>query len=129
MSIYTKYLCRGCKRTTLIYSSLKQTNIWLFIAIYGQRFLSISLHALQQYFLNGGTRQFLFRSSMLNSSQYWVLSEGGQMMVRREGGMHRWRRQRRLRSRGRGPQKTSSEAGQTSGRQDIPRPQVVEHCK
>lgn len=89
--------------------------------------LSTSLQALQQYFLKRGTAQFLFNSSGRKYSQYCVASAAGQAWRARAEGGHRRRRQRRWRSRGFGPQQRSSDAGQDSGRQDQPRPQLAEH--
>lgn len=84
------------------------------------------LHALQQYFLNGGIIQFLSNCSGEKSSQYCVASVAGHSMGRWFWG-HLFSLQRRLRSLGFGPHNISSEAGHTNGRYDTPRPQVVEH--
>lgn len=78
--------------------------------------LSAFLQVLQQYFLKGGTTQFLCSCSVVNSSQYCVASVAGQMGGGLEAGGQRRRRQRRWRSRGLGPHSWSSDAGQTRGR-------------
>lgn len=88
---------------------------------------SIARQALQQYFLKGGTTQFLSSWSRAKSSQYCVPSLAGQCVSSRSGG-GQWRNlQRRRCSRGFGPHSLSSDAGHTSGRCEIPRPHVAEH--